>query len=160
QRRSYRSGSDDDAELPQAARGRVERCIELAETEADVGASQGLIPEEARARHRRNTNVANEVASKLDVVHCAEGPDSRHDVIRALGPLAREADLIEHGAESIAPGLVIAGEPGVILPWQRVGDGAGGLQGSRRADRYKVVDLPERVRKRGRRDDRPDPPAR
>src|SRR4051794_9947111 len=108
-----RSGND--PERTQPLRGGVERFVTLAEAEADVFRSQLLVLEEARAGDGGDSDVADEVPGEGDIVIDPERVDARHDVVGALGGIELEADLPEHLAEAVAPGLIIGGELPVIL---------------------------------------------
>src|SRR5687768_9467086 len=92
-------GSDRNPEFPQSFDGCVEGLVALAEAEADVVASEILVPEEARPGDGRHAYIADEVAGERDVGGRAEGPDAGHDVVRTVGRDQVEADRDEGRAE-------------------------------------------------------------
>ncbi|KAJ3051916.1 hypothetical protein HK102_011970, partial [Quaeritorhiza haematococci] len=138
--------SDDDPQRPEPPGGLVEGLLALAEAEADVGAAEVLVLEEAGAGDGRHADLADELAGEGDVVGRAEGGDAGHDVVGALGGLELEADFPEGLAEAVAARLVGGGEVVVVGPGEAVGDRARLLERGRGADRDEVVDLAEGLR--------------
>src|ERR1041385_6929971 len=144
----------------QSLRRIVERRLLLTEREARVDAPVFLVRVEARARHRRHTDLGGHPLRERHVIEIADLREVDEHEVGAFGRRELEALFAQHAAEEIAALAIVVAELVVVLGAEREADGGGGLKRRGCAHREEVVDLADRSRLRRRRDDPAHPPAR
>ena len=118
------------------------------------------LPEEARARHRADTDLSGQLLAELQIAVIAEFGNVHHHIIRPLRYVVDKAQSVQALAEQIALVRVFCQQVIVIVLAESQSRDDGLLQGSRRADGQEVVYLLGALNDGRGRNDVAQPPAR
>ena len=118
------------------------------------------LPEEARARHRADTDLSGQLLAELQIAVIAEFGNVHHHIIRTLRYVVDKAQSVQALAEQIALVRVFCQQVIVIVLAESQSRDDGLLQGSRRADGQEVVYLLGALNDGRGRNDVAQPPAR
>ena len=99
------------------------------------------LPEEARARHRADTDLSGQLLAELQIAVIAEFGNVHHHIIRTLRYVVDKAQSVQALAEQITLVRVFCQQVIVVVLAESQSRDDGLLQGSRRADSQEVVYL-------------------
>ena len=117
-------------------------------------------PEEARARHRADTDLSGQLLAELQIAVIAEFGNVHHHIIRTLRYVVDKAQSVQALAEQIALVRVFCQQVIVVVLAESQSRDDGLLQGSRRADGQEVVYLLGALNDGRGRNDVAQPPTR